>query len=187
MAADPADSALDTIATHLATLTGIAAARRGWPEHPNDLDLSAGPICTVSFIDDERQLIAPWPVEEGVTTTWKVAEYEVRAQLDLWAAYRAQRDAAAAAVEAGLHNRIPFQHGLRLTQADYFDRPLTVSSSTGRDLDDGAGVTQGEWRRRWVLTIVTDLVVQAATPQQLESILRTTSAGTTESDITVTP
>lgn len=180
------DSALDTIAAYFAGLAGIAAARRGWPEHQQDLDLSGGPVCTLTFVDDARQLIAPWPVAEGPTVTYKVAEYEIAAQLDLWAAYRAQRDDAAAVVEAGLHNRLPILHGLYLTQADYFSRPLTIVASQGRNDDQPDDAVVGEWRRRWMLTITTDLVVQANTPQQLELILRTTSGGTTESDTTIT-
>jgi hypothetical protein len=180
------DVALERLAAYFATLTGIVEGKRGWPEHPEDLDLSAGPVVTVTYVDERRQLIAPWPLDTGPQVTWKVADLVIEAQLDLWAAYRAQRDASAEVLEAGLHNRIPWQHGLWLELADYHGRPVTVTASAGRNVEDDAAAEVGEWRRRWTLSVVTDLVVVATTPEQLETIIRTTSGDVTEPDKSIT-
>lgn len=172
MAIDPIDAALDAVAAYLGGLSGIAAGQRGWPEHPERLDLRGGPVVTVTQVDHHRVLLPPHPLDTGATVTWKVANLTIAAQLDAWAAYRAQRDDAGAVLEAGLHNRIPWQHGLYLLSTGFHDRPLVVTAGQGRSVDDGNGAEVGEWRRRWMLTIQTDLVVLAATPQQLEFRLR---------------
>lgn len=176
------DSALDALAAHFGTLTGIAVVQRGWPEHPRDLDLTAGPIVTVTRVDDTPTHVPPTPLDTGPTVTWKVAELQIVAQVDLWAAYRAQRDDAGAVLEAGLHNRLPMQTGLYLTQADYHSRPLVVLASSGTSVEDGSAAEVGEWRRRWMVSIQTDLVVLVETPEQLELVLRTTANDTTEAD-----
>lgn len=185
MAIDPVDAALDALATYFGGLSGIASAERGWPEHPEQLDLSSGPALTVTRVDDQRVYVPPKPLDDGPTVTYQVGELTITAQLDLWAAYRAQRDDAGAVVEVGLHNRLPQQSGLFLDSTGYHDRPLDVVAGQGTSLDDDGRDTVGEWRRRWLLTITTDLVVLADTPQQLAIVLRATAGGVTESDTTV--
>lgn len=166
------EAALDAIAAHFAALDGLADAKRGWPEHPESLDLTAGPVATVTYTTHEVEPCTPTllDVTEG---RLKVADVTIYAQLDLWAAYRVQRDDAALVVEAGLHNGLPWRAGLRL-ESDYFERPITVVAGPGTSLDDEGGVTVGEWRRRWDLTITADQVVEADIPNQVEIVIRPT-------------
>lgn len=186
MPIDPVDSALDAVATYFAGIAGVAAARRGWPEHPTDLDLSAGPAVTVTRIGDRRTEVSPGLVSASPPWLWRVAELRITAQLDLWAAYRAQRDVAGVVVEDALHNDLPFRHGLYLFTADYHGRPLTITASDGRSIDEAKGVVEGEWRRMWMLEVVTDLVQATDTPSQSTVTLRTTADDETEPDFDVT-
>jgi hypothetical protein len=184
VAIDPVDAVVDALATYFAGLSGIASALRGWPEHPEALDLTAGPVVTVTAVDHQRARVVPTCLASQVPpalSTWKLNELTITLQLDVWAAYRSERDDAGAVIEAGLHNSLPQRHGLYLTSTGYYDRPFVVSASDGRSMDDGDGAEVGEWRRRWLLQVVTDTVVLVETPQQLELVLR----GLTTPDTTV--
>lgn len=186
MAVDPIDAALDAIAAHIGAQSGIATARRGWPEHATDLDLSQGPVVTVTHAGDQRTQVAPGLIGSSKPFLWRTAELRITAQLDLWTAYRAQRDDAARIVEAALNDGLPWRTGLHLTSTAYHGRPLTVASGDGRSMDEEKAATEGEWRRTWMLEVLTDLVAETATPAQDEITIRPTAGGIAESDFDVT-
>lgn len=174
MAIDPVASAIDAMATYFAGLTGIADALRSWPEHPRDLDLTSGPVVSLTFADEQRTPIPPAAIDDTDPPQYRTGQLAIDVQMDLWTAYRAQRDDAAAVIEAAFHNALPFRHGLLLTTSDYFDRPLTIRASSGRNTGDRDSAEEGMWRRTWMLTVLTDLVDEVPTPTQTTITIRPT-------------
>lgn len=184
MAIDPVDAALDALAAYFAGLDGIADAFRGWPERDKDLDLTGGPVVSVVRASDQRTECPPNAVNDAAPWLWRVGDLTITAQVDLWAAYRAQRDDAALVIQDALHNDLPWRNGLYLTSAGYHDRPLTCLAGLGRSDGEPNASTVGEWRRTWMVTITTDLVVETATPTLTSATIR--DEGGDEPDITVT-
>lgn len=180
MPTDPVDAALDAIAAHFGALSGIASAQRGWPEHQADLDLTAGPIVTLTTIGTEEDHCPPTSVDSSLaspntTETYRTGYLTIDVQLDLWCAYRAQRDETAPIVESGAHNDIPWRHGLFLASTDYYSRPITAVLSAGRPEEEAQAAEVGEWRFRWLLTVQTDRVVQKTLPAQITGTVQTTT------------
>lgn len=187
MAIDPVAAAADAIAAYLAAnVTGLTA-RRGWPEGNVELDLGAGPVAAITPGPSEAVLCSPREVDRSgsgtVTVTYRVGELDITAQLDVWAAYRAVRDDTVAAIEAKLHNRLPFQPGLWVTSTGYHDRPLIVEARRISVQDSEDTAPAGEWRATWELRIRSDLVVQTTKPELVTTTLR---ISTDLSNITVT-
>lgn len=172
MPISPEDSALDALVAYFASLSGIAGAKRGWPEHPDSFDLSAGPVLTLTMADSVREPVSPGFINDAPPFLVRINEVTIGAQLDLWAAYRAHRDDAARVIEDALHNQLPWRHGLYLSQPDYHDRPMTVTATPVRNEGDERAAVVGEWRRTWMLEIVTDHVIQTNTPALSEVVLR---------------
>lgn len=172
MPIDPVAGACQALVDHLTTALGddVAEVRRGWPEHGTELDLTSGPIVTVTASDPTEARMAPRQVdsaeddEGNLVVTYKVAELRFMVQVDAWVAYRAQLDTFIPTVEAALQEEPPGTSGLWLEQDDdedtgYYGRPLAFEVVRGavREPDDQA-VSGGEWRAFWVLECVTDKV-----------------------------
>lgn len=181
---DPVDAVLEALAVYFRTVAGIAAADPAWPEHQQDLDLTSGPVVTLTRIDDQRVTVSPGILNTTKPFLWRTAELRVLVQLDLWAAYKAQREAAAAALARAFDNDLPFRTGLYLTSG-YHSRPLTVAATDGRPVDDASAAAVGEWRRMWTLEVTTDIVAETDTPSQDELTLRPTVNDTTDPDFDV--
>lgn len=174
MAIDYAAAAMDALATWLASVTGVAGAQRGWPEHNESLDLSAGPVATVTMVGRPvPNDCAPARIPEldsndagTLTVTYRVGWPVIRLQVDLWAAYRSQRDDAVAAIEGAREAQLPAA-GLWLTSTGYHNRPLTVLFLTGPETtDESDAATVGEWRASWDVEIHTDRIATTTHPQQ---------------------
>lgn len=172
MAIDPVAAALDAVVAYLTGLgiTGLTA-RRGWPEANVELDIDQTKhvVAVLPAGKPTVRLVSPKSIDQTgsgtLTVTYRVGEIEVPAQLDLWCAYRAQRDEVVAAIEARLHNKLPFLPGLWLTSTGYHSRPLVVDvvfAGTDDEQDDAA---VGEWRATWDVTIRSDLVADATHPE----------------------
>lgn len=170
MAIDPLASALDALVEHLAgsvtmpsgTYDGVTA-RRGWPEHGTELDLSAGIVLAVTAGRPQVTETDPLQVDHDADedlTTYMVGRLEAVVQLDVWAPYELVLDAAVQAVAAQLDNALPFRPGLFLTQADYFSRPLRFERRDGPLRLDQPHSADGDWRATWTLGLATDLVAQ---------------------------
>jgi hypothetical protein len=157
---DPIEAALDALVAYFDTaVASLTTVRKGWPEHPSSLDLAAGPAFTVTPIATIEEPCAPKVIgSSGSTRTVRVGYVTIRAQLDLWTAYRAQREDQGVLVEAALNNQLPRVTGLWLSSTNHYSRPLTVDVTAGRIEDDQGGVERGEWRRSWDVTIRTDRV-----------------------------
>lgn len=180
MAVDAVQASLDAVAAYFDGVTGLRA-RVGWPEQPEALDLDNGPLVTVTYVSHERTPCAPVPLDPtSATGVWRTADLSIRVQLDLWAAYRATRDVAAQLVEAALHNDMPLREGLFLDSTGHHDRSLAVEVGAGVSLDDGEGVTVGEWRRRWDAQIATDEVQDLTVILQAEIQVETTAGAVTD-------
>lgn len=179
---DPVTSALHALADYFREVDGIAAAEVGWPERPDDLDLSAGAVATFTFADETRRPIPPDSIADTSPQLYRTGELSIDVQLDLWAAYRAQREDGARAVEAALNNALPWRHGLLLLSRGYYSRPLTARAGTGRNVDEFNASTEGEWRRSWMLTVTTDLVAEVEMPTQQTTIIRPTVQDAAEPD-----
>lgn len=186
MAIDPRASVLDALATYLGTELSGLTVRRGWPEDAVEVDLAAKPELAVTAGPSTVELCSPDSVSEAVdggtvTVGYRVGYLRMQVQLDLWATYRAQRDAQGALVEAALHNQVPFGAGLWLTQADHFGRPITATVTESRIEDDASGAPRGQWRQSWTLDVLTDVVVHADHPllTQVDVDLTTVLEGVT--------
>lgn len=175
------DAACEEIAAYFAAVSGISAARRGWPERAQDLDLTAGPVVTATLVESRRTPVPP----AAAATGYRVAELAIDVQLDLWCAYRAERDTAARAVQDALSNRLP-RAGLRLTSRGYHGRPLVARAGSGRNTDEPDAAANGEWRRTWMLTVTTDEIRLVTLPTQDTITIRPTVQDEVEADITIT-
>ena len=179
----PEDAACEELAAYFGALAGIAAGRRGWPEHPQDLDLTVGPVVTATLIESRRVPVPPGLLTDA--SAYRVAELAIDVQLDLWCAYRAERDTAGRAIEDAFHNRLPLRSGLRLTARAYHDRPLVATAGNGRNTDEPDAATAGEWRRTWLLTVATDEIRVVAVPTQDTITVQPTVQDVVEPIITI--
>lgn len=171
MAVDAVRAALDAVAVYFDGVSGLRSIV-GWPEHPELLDI-ATPLVTVTLVTHERLPCAPHPVQpDAADGVYLVADLEISVQLDLWASHSAVRDAAAALVEAALHNDIPFRQGLHLVSIGHHNRRLSLTAERGVNVDDSDSVVAGEWRRRWDAQVVTDEVAPHTGPLQDEIVVR---------------
>lgn len=193
MAVDLIESAMQAVASHFATTDVVYLgasttldSRVGWPEKDVKFDFAVGPVLTVTSLGAQRVYHSPHLLRDGPPPIlWKIADVTISAQLDLWAPHRGVRDDAARAVELKWHSRMPQTPGLFLTQPDYFDRPLHLLHTEGRNLDDGLDASMGEWRRMWEVSIDASECVETSTPQQLAYILRLTQGASTPQDFLI--
>jgi hypothetical protein len=168
---DPVASATETIAAYLTTTLGpdgsnvLSKVIRGWPESAESLDLSGLPVVSVTPGGQSVERCSPKVVDEatdedtGVTTyTYRVGWLTFTAQIDLWAAYKAQIDDVAPSIEDACIQDPPLPPELRLDQSDYHDRPLTCTLGAGTADNDGDSANKGEWRMTWDLVVETDVV-----------------------------
>lgn len=173
MAIDPIAAACDAIVAHLTTITGLTA-RRGWPEHGVEADITSGAgLLAVTPGPAQYERCSPRSVDTtvaapNVTVTYRIAWLRIEAQLDLWAPYRAVRDDLVALVEAKAANSLPNHSDLRLTSTGYYSRPLTVELDRMQSEDSSGNSERGTWRQTWRAVITTDMVAQATHPQQLQ-------------------
>jgi hypothetical protein len=180
---DPLAAALNALVAHLATALPTASVRRGWPESDTALDVDAGPVVSVLAIGSPVvEACSPGQVDETgtdtLTTTFRVGYWRARVQVDLWTAYRAQRDELGAAVDAALANRAPRSPDLWLTSTGYHDRPLTFRLLAVRVEDGPDAAPTGLWRSGWDLEVRSDRVAIATAPALLEvEVDLTTSNG----------
>lgn len=195
MASDPISSALAALVTHLATELGDnATVREGWPEHEVDFDIEAGPVVSVVAGEAPEERCSPQHLstvedEDGnMLVTYKVANLSFPVQVDLFTAYKVQRDSLALSVLQALENQVPFSSALWLTHSDYYGRSVTFEI-TGQDrTQDQAGVERGEWCARFNLRADTVVVTTRtfAKATTLQTTLRTTSLGVVVTDISTT-
>lgn len=181
----PVESALEALAAYFATVSGIASARRGWPEEPVDLDLSHGPVVAVTHIVDRETPVAASPIPDSSPTLHRVAELEIDVQVDLFAPYRATLDTASRALADALDNDLPWQSGLHLVSRGYHERPLVATADRGSYMDPDQAAQLGEWRRSWYLTVRTDRVRSLGLPVQTDIILVPTVDGLAEPETSV--
>lgn len=160
---DPVAAAMDAIAKYFDGAIDGVTVKSGWPDGARALDLSKGPKASVTPGPPRSALVSPKVIGEADEPGKKlvrVAEFEVLAQLDLWAPQRAVRDRLALRFEEAFHNGLPFRTGLWLTSTDYRDRPLIIEAQPARNTDDrGTSAADGIWRQTWDLAIRSDLVV----------------------------
>jgi hypothetical protein len=173
MAGPPAAVAAEALATWLGGQPGLSLALRGWPEREEDLDLASGPVVSVTQAGEATyDWCSPVPIAEDldgaeVLVTWRLGDFEVEFQLDVWAAFRATRDAAAALVEAALHDDLFGGTGLELALGDaYFDQVLGVILVSSQALDDADAVATREWRQRMIVRCTLGIAAQGTSPAQ---------------------
>ena len=172
MALDPTASAIDALVTYIATVSGVAAAKRGWPEHQEDLDLSSGPVVSVTQIGAANGVyVSPTQVDSAAVgddtqITYLVAYTDMLVQIDLWAPYRFDRDAVGDAMEQAFHNVLPRKSGLELTHSDYYSRSINGMVTGRPQTMDGPKSSAGEWRKSWTMRLDSDLVAFATHPKQ---------------------
>lgn len=187
---DPFDSALEAIALHFRQLSGLGGAIPAYPEHNVTLDLTNGPLVTVTYVSHQRDDVAPSPVDSDPRKRlWYTADLLISVQLDLWGDYRSRRADFARLVEDALHNRMPFQEGLYLVSSHYHGRQLMILADEGRNTDEAEASEVGEWRRTWLLAVQTDMVRDVLLPTQDLITIRPTAGADidvtdTDTDIT---
>lgn len=168
------EALLDAIVAYFTTALALASpaitTKKGWPDGDAPLELESGPVLTVTLTSSEEELCSPADVDvDGSTVTYRVGYLTSRVQLDLWCAYRVQREDAGLLVQQAMHNRLPHTTGLWIDSANYFDRPLSIDITGTKTFDEGTDpAAVGEWRCSWDLEVLTDLVLDATVPQQTD-------------------
>lgn len=157
---DPLEALLDAAVEYFETSLAGVTVRKGWPEVGTDLDLDVGPHLSITPVGQPEE--TPRAATFLGAGLYKTATVEQRLQVDLWTAYKAQRAATGALVEAALRPNVPRTPNLWLTLDGYHDRPATLMVVADSLQDDGNNAPRGEWRRRWVLRAYTDRVVSTA-------------------------
>lgn len=175
MAIDLTTAAANALVAWAATVDDVAAARLGWPEHQQELNLSSGNLVTVEIVGQpERNDCTPRAVSQvdngdgTLDVTYIVGRPVITVRLDVWSAYKAQREIVVASLEAAFEPAVP-RPGLWLTSSGYFDRPITARVVAGpRYFDEGGdAAVQGEWRASYSVELHTDRVqVVTHTKQQ---------------------
>ncbi len=174
MAIETNEALLDAIVAYFQTALADSdftfTVKKGWPDGEAPLELETGPVLTVTLVSSETELCSPADVGvDGSTVTYRVGYLTSRVQLDLWTAYRAQREDAGFEVQQALHNQLPHTTGLWLASSGYFDRPISIDITGTRTFDEGSDpAAVGEWRCMWDLEALTDLVNQVDHPTQTE-------------------
>jgi hypothetical protein len=169
---DPIESALDAIAAYLTTalaaVSPTISVRKGWPDQGNAFQAlsESSAVITITPVDHTETPCSPRDVDrDGSTVTYRVGYLSIRARLELWTAYRAQREDVGPSVQSALHNMLPMTTGLWIASTNYYGRPLSIVPSAGRFMDESTDPTAiGEWRRAWDLEIETDTVAVATVP-----------------------
>ena len=147
--ADPITAAGDAIAAYFEGAVGGLAARRGWPETDQALDLTA-PLLTVELASTDPTFVAPRLLGRvGDRWMWRIGWLSIQGQIDLWTAYRAKREEMAPLIEDAFHNQLPTQTGLFLDSTGYNNARLEISFGTGTPETDGDSANKGEWRQTW--------------------------------------
>lgn len=196
MPVEPAVSAADSMVAHLAAtvevtydgVTGPLRVVRGWGEDNQDYDLTSGPVASVTPISTRSDYHTPYTIDRAATVNWKVADLDITLQMDLWAPNRYTRDEVAELMTRALSNDVPYRPELYLTHADYYGRPICVIASDRRVYNsDRMTPSVAEWRCVWDLRVQSGLIIQAATPQQLNWTLRLHANSVLLPDITITP
>jgi hypothetical protein len=184
---DPIDAALDALVAYFGTaLAGQSiTVRKGWPEEGVKLSLRSGSVLSVAAIPGGQVAThSPYQVDQTgtgtLTVTYRVGTLGFTVQLDLWAAYKATREAKAVLVEAALSNRLPWSPDLLVTSTNYYGRPITATRTGARFEGEEGASQRGQWRRSWDLRIGTDLVVQTTHPELIDlHLIASTVLGST--------
>lgn len=171
---DIAASAANAIAAHLSALTvefrGAEVplrARVGWPQKDTALDLSCGPIVTITPMRTERSTHPPSLVEgPGPPFLWRVADLTIEVQVDLFAPHAVVREHAARVIQHAWHSHIPYGTGVHLCHMGYHDLEFYSELGTGRDDTDPLSASEAEFRRIWQATIATGEYHETDTPAQ---------------------
>lgn len=79
-----------------------------------------------------------------------VGLYDFELQLDLWAAYKPQRDSLFEEIVTAF-NQDSAKHGIDLTLADYFNEHTHFSLAGGEYLDGEESAQRNEWRAIWTV------------------------------------
>lgn len=181
MPIDPLSSAMDALVSYLTSNVSLSAlpaalqtltVRRGWPEHGVELDLSAGPTLAVHHPEGNptrEEHHYPVRVDASgsgtLTALYRVSTWETSLYLECWAPYRATLDATVQAVDAVLDSGLPHYSGLRLTQANYYSRPLKLTPQGWRYDPSNPSVGRGEWRATCQLRAIGDRVRSTTHPE----------------------
>lgn len=130
-------------------MPSIKQAIEGWPSPNQHLQY---PSVTVVTKIPKYTPLSPYVVGKdpiGVDGTMRyrtnVGMYDLSIQLDIWVAYKIQRDQM---VEELIHafNTDPAVPGIRLQLPDYFNEWVQLSISSVQYLDDEQAVQRNEWR-----------------------------------------
>lgn len=190
------EAAIDAVVTHLGTeVSSASKVLRGWPEHPESLDLGDGPVIAVVWQQPARaecsprivESIAPEDDADPTTYLYRVAWLTIPAQVEVFAPYRAQLDDAGLAVQQALHNRLPNAPGLLLTSTSYYDRSVTGTCTGERSDADSVSAERGEFRKTIFLELQTDEVVATTHPRLTRlDLALTVEAGGSETTTSTT-
>lgn len=195
---DPIAAAVEAIAAHFEAELGpdgddvLARVLRGWQEEGDELDLSGKPVLSIAPGGEEREDCSPRSLGSteaaGVTTyLYRVGDLRFVAQLDLWAAYKAQLDDVIPTLIRACGDSPPRPKILRLTSTGYYNRPLACHLGPPVEDVDGDTAKRGQWRRTFDLRVETDLVEEVVHVPQVQVDLEiTTTDGADGASVTET-
>lgn len=153
---DASTGAVNALVTYLATaLSGTCTVLKGWPETDIEADIATLPVLSVVEVpggveDNPASPALLGSVAAGVVTVTQ-GPMSIAVQLDLFAPYRATLETVGLAVDAALHNDLPWRPHLYLTATGYDSAPMTIIRLSTRTEFDGETAQRGEWRRTWSL------------------------------------
>lgn len=175
-------------------------AVRGWPERNQAIALveegdGRGSVLAVLAGDAPIELVDPKLIDKedtaagGLRCTYRVGYLAINGTLDLWCTHRAVRDDMGRHLRETFHNRIPRTSDLEIDSTRYSSRPLKISVSGGRLVDDQDSIARGEWRQIWDFTLASDIIAVIEQPKLTSVVIRTTitdsGIAVTEPDFTV--
>jgi hypothetical protein len=148
----------------------------GWPAPNQKL---AYPSVTIFPKKPIFSPLAPYIVSRGTpdpTThiaqvTKVIGMYDFSMQLDLWAAYRPQRDGLVEQL-IGAFNQNPDVPGISFRLADYFNEPVHLTIQAVEYVDSNESVARNEWRA--LVTVLANMrLLRSETAYLIEEIENT--------------
>jgi hypothetical protein len=146
---------LNALVTNLAGAVSGLTVLDEWPDANRKLAYPSLTIFqgAVQFMNLQPELLAktdPDPTTHETIATYIVGEYDVKFQLDLWAATKVARDKTLKLVLDAL-NPDPESPGLRLQLAAYYNTWANFTTDGQNIVDDEAASQRREWRAKLTL------------------------------------
>ncbi len=136
----------------LANVAALEEARDEWPSYNQKLAL---PCVSVFAKEPKRMAVYPYVIDRSDASgpdddrtadiTRVVGQYDLTLQLDLWCAYKPQRDSLFADISSAF-NLDPDVHGINYQLTNYFNEYVHYSMDGIKFIDAEEAAQRNEWR-----------------------------------------